>query len=649
MIATGFVIPNQVDKIDVIGNPLNAMSLKNKIGTLWQSHSPYLMAFGYGLIMFCLMVLKHNAFNTRVYDFARFSQAIWNTPANGFLFESIIYRSILGDHFSPIMALASPILHLFPNERILFLIQVVNVVVASLLLYLIFQDKRPKLAPWFLLAIFLNPALHEVTLFEFRRIVFALPFLALALYALSKHNRWLMLVGLLLALLAKEEIGFFVFMIGLYLIIFERDWKWGLALMILGASWVVIISVWIIPLIKKPDAQGVVYPQLYYFSYLGNSYDEIVQAVLANPLAAIRPLFQPTQLSAVFRILLPLGLVLPFLEPRWLLFILPYLFILLLSSDEDMIQIAKWYPATILIVFFGGISVGWPRIPKKWERWVMAGFVACALLGYFLYSPAPLGGRYDPELYRIDEHDRLATKILAAIPPEARVASQPAFIPHLTLRADLYHYPWSRIGLDNIDYFVFSRQSEPYPLNKEQMNAEITAMITNPTNVVVAEADEIYLLQPGGQPLAAFPVDRTAEDWLHLDRVEVAARADFELFQNITTSPIPVKRGQQLRVTLYWKALAETGLERSVSVRLVDPTAGLIDQRDSMPVGGTRPTSWWQADDTLRDVYYLTVPADAPLGTLNLDLVVYDTYTLEVVPFEGVGDILTLHPVFVEE
>ena len=99
-------------------------------------------------------------------------------------------------------------------------------------------------------------------------------------------------------------------------------------------------------------------------------------------------------------------------------------------------------------------------------------------------------------------------------------------------------------------------------------------MITNPTNVVVAEADE-NLLQAGGQPLAAFPVDRTAEDWLHLDRVEVAARADVELFQNITTSPIPVKRGQQLRVTLYWKALAETGLERSVSVRLVDPMAGL--------------------------------------------------------------------------
>ena len=50
-----------------------------------------------------------------------------------------------------------------------------------------------------------------------------------------------MLVGLLLALLAKEEIGFFVFMIGLYLVIFEQDRKWGLALMISGASWVILI------------------------------------------------------------------------------------------------------------------------------------------------------------------------------------------------------------------------------------------------------------------------------------------------------------------------------------------------------------------------------------------------------------------------
>lgn len=626
------------------------MALKDKIATFWLKRGAYVLALGYGLIMFSLMVLKHNAFNTRVYDFARFSQAIWNTPTHGFLFESMKYRSILGDHFSPIMALASPFLHLFSDERILFLIQVVNVVVAGLLLYKIFQDKRPELAPWFLLAFFLNPALHEVTLFEFRRIVFALPFLALALLALSRHNRWLMLVGLLFALLAKEEIGFFVFMIGLYLIIFERDWKWGLALMLLGFAWVVVISVWIIPIFNKPDAQGVVYPQLYYFSYLGNSYDEILQTVLADPLAVIRPLYQPTQLNALFRILLPLGLVLPFLEPRWLLFTLPYLLILLLSSDEDMIQIIKWYPSTMLIVLFASIAVGWTRIPKKWERRVMAGFIACALLGYFLYSPAPLGGRYEPELYRTDAQDRLATKILAAIPPEARVASQPEFIPHLTLRSDLYHYPWIKIGPDNIDYFVFGRQSEPYPLNKEQMNAEITTMISDPANVVVAEANEIYLLQPGGQQLTAFPVDRTAEEWLRLDRVEVATRVDDELFQNITTAPIPVKRGQQLRVTLYWQALAETGLERSVSVRLADPASGwLFDQHDSMPAGGSRPTSWWQAGEALRDVYYLTVPPDAPLGQLNLDLVLYDTYTLEVVPFEGAGDSLTLAPVSVVE
>ena len=160
------------------------MPLRNRLHQKWLAYGAYLMALAYVVVATALMAAKHNSFETRVYDFARFTQAIWNTLENGFLFETILYRSILGDHFSAIVALAAPLLRLVPDERLLFLIQALNVAVAGLLLYAMFRRLRPSLAPWFLLAFFLNPALHEVTLFEVRRIVFALPFLALALYAL---------------------------------------------------------------------------------------------------------------------------------------------------------------------------------------------------------------------------------------------------------------------------------------------------------------------------------------------------------------------------------------------------------------------------------------------------------------------------------
>lgn len=620
-------------------------TLRERLKILWFERGAYLLALIYLVVMFALLVSKHDAFNTRVYDFARFSQAIWNTLDGKFLFESIRYRSILGDHFSPIMALAAPFLLIWPDERVLFFIQALNVVVAGLLLYKIIHDKRPELAPWFLLVFFLNPALHEVTLFEVRRIVYALPFLALALYALSKHNRWLMLLGLFLALLAKEDIGFFVFMIGLYLLIFERDWKWGVGLIILGAGWLIIVSLWIIPLFN-PSTAGE-YPQLYYFSFLGNSLEEITQNLLADPLILLRRMFGQGQLTALWRILLPLGLILPFLEPRWVLFTVPYVIILLISSDEDMYQIVKWYPGPVLVVLFAAIAVGWDRIPRRWERWAMAGLLVMAVVGYFLYSPAPLGGRYEADLYEVTDHDRLATQVLDSVPPGARVAAQPLYVPHLTYLSDLYHFPWIKIGHENIDYFLLDRFTEPYPYNVREINDEISNMVADTSYVVVEEADGIYLFQNKGRQLPAYPVDLVAEGTIRLDRIEVALLEEGR-FQNTTASPITVKPGQRVRVTLYWEALAASEAERTVSVRIADENGWLYAQQDSMPVDGTRPTSWWEPGQTIRDVYYLNVPPDTPPGNHNLDLVLYDTYTHEIVPFENEGEILHLEPVVVE-
>lgn len=624
------------------------MTLREKLKYLWVERGAYVLALIFVVVMFALMVAKHNAFNTRVYDFARFSQAIWNTLDGKFLFESIKYRSILGDHFSPIMALAAPFLLIWPDERVLFLIQAVNVAVAGLLLYKIIRDKQPELAPWFLLVFLLNPALHEVTLFEVRRIVFALPFLALALYALSKHNRWLMLLGLVLALLAKENIGFFVFMIGLYLLIFERDWKWGVSLMVLGAGWLIVVSLWIIPPFNTLTAVGE-YPQFYYFNYLGNSVEEIAQNILADPLVLFRRMFGPEQLTALWRLMLPLALILPFLEPRWVLFTLPYIVILLLSSDEDMYQIVKWYPGTILVVFFAAIAVGWDRIPKRWERWVMGGLLTTTIIGYLLYSPAPLGGRYDPSLYRVSDHDRLAAQLLDTIPPDVSVAAQPSYVPHLTSLLDLYHFPWIKIGEENIDYFLLDRHTEPYPYNAHEINDEITNRVADPAYVVVGEADGIFLLHNRGEQLPSIPAGRLAEGTIRLDRFEVAIRGEEGLFENITEAPLIVKPGQRIRVTLYWEAVGNPKAERTVSVRIADDTGWLIAQHDSMPVGGTRPTSWWEEGQKIRDVYYLDIPPDTPPGKLTLDLVLYDSHTLEVVPFEGEGETLNLRPIVVEE
>ena len=114
-------------------------------------------------VWFALQVQQHNAFNSRIGDFARFSQAIWSVLDGQFLYTQIPGRSIMGDHFSPIMVIAAPFLWIWPDERALFLVQTINVTAAGLILYYAYRPERPILAPWLALAFFLNV---EAQIFE---------------------------------------------------------------------------------------------------------------------------------------------------------------------------------------------------------------------------------------------------------------------------------------------------------------------------------------------------------------------------------------------------------------------------------------------------------------------------------------------------
>ncbi|MCA9982258.1 MAG: DUF2079 domain-containing protein, partial [Anaerolineales bacterium] len=387
-----------------------------------------------------------------------------------------------------------------------------------------FPQRKTLLGLGFLLAFFLNPDVHTVTLFEFRRIVFGMPWLALAMFGLATGRRWLMLLGLLVALTAKESIGLYIVTIGLFLLVFERDWKWGLFLMALGAALTLLISVWVIPSFQTGQTSDGNYSQLYYYAYLGDSYGEIARNLLTRPFEIIGQMLQPAQLTAIARVLLPLGFALPFLGRGWryVLIVVPYLGLMFLSNDVDMRQLDKWYMATVLPVLFTAVAVGWQQIPEKWHGRVMLYWLSLTLLAFFLFSPAPGGREFEAHLYEIDDRDRLGEQFIQQIPPSARVASQLKYVVHLTDHADLYHYPWIDIGEENIDYFVLDRHSDPYPFDGPGINEKITNIVSDPRYIIEAEADGLYLIRQAGEQLPAYEVNLTAEDSIHLGRVEVA-------------------------------------------------------------------------------------------------------------------------------
>ena len=84
-----------------------------------------------------LAILRHRSFHSFGFDLALFDQVFWNT-VNGRPFESSIsladprLHSYLGDHFSPVYGLLSPIYAAYPHPETLIVIQSFFVTLAPL-------------------------------------------------------------------------------------------------------------------------------------------------------------------------------------------------------------------------------------------------------------------------------------------------------------------------------------------------------------------------------------------------------------------------------------------------------------------------------------------------------------------------------------
>lgn len=610
------------------------------------------MAVIFVAVFFWLTSRQYVTFDVRAPDLERFDQAIWNTLHGRFLYSTMKAGSLLGNHFSPFMALLSPLLLIWNDVRILMLAQTVGLAAAGLFLYRIVSEKDALIAPIFLLAFYLNPALHEVALLELRRITLAVPFLALAMYALAANRRRLMVVALVLALLCKEDVALIVMMVGLYLMVIARDWKWGGALALLGTAWLVATLLWVIPAfdttVAADESNLEAYRQIHYFAAWGDSFPQILSNILRRPFEAVTWMLDREGMAALFRVFLPLGVVLPFMAPAWLVMALPSLGFMLLSSEPTMHRLEDWYLAPVLPLLFAAVAVALTKESRRQRRVLVAVLLLTTIVAFRLYSYAPLGGRFNPVRYQITDHHRLAAEVVNAVPPDASVAAQSALVTHLAHRREIHMYPLIPDEAE-IDYYVVDRKLKSFPMTEIERAHAIDNLVADPSNVVVMEGDGIYLLQREGSHRPAFQVDQVADDSMLLNRVQVAVADHNDLYELDNAAPVTIRPGQTMRATLYWRALAQPKGERTVSVRIMSAEGQLLAQHDMLPSNGARPTSWWEPGWTFRDVYYLTLPQGTPPGPATLSILLYDTFTQEWIPFDTGEEVLPLVAVQIVE
>lgn len=93
--------------------------------------------------------------------------------------------------------------------------------------------------------------------------------------------------------------------------------------------------------------------------------------------------------------------------------------------------------------------------------------------------------------------------------------------------------------------------------------------------------------------------------------------------------------GDQLTVTLHWRAEQLMDTDYKVFVHVFDPKTGVrAAQDDAMPLRWTHPTTYWKSHDTVTDDIPLSLE-NAPAGTYSVLVGVYDPQTGERLPVMG--------------
>lgn len=114
--------------------------------------------------------------------------------------------------------------------------------------------------------------------------------------------------------------------------------------------------------------------------------------------------------------------------------------------------------------------------------------------------------------------------------------------------------------------------------------------------------------------------------------------------------PTEVEAGGSVRITLYWRALSTMETSYTVFVHLLDEEGELRGQRDSVPGGGSLPTTGWMSGEVISDRYHISIASDAPPGRYRLLVGMYEPTSGKRLPVydgagNGVGDSVPLEGV----
>jgi uncharacterized membrane protein len=554
----------------------------------------WLLILAFVLTFATLSLRRHAALATNGMDLGNVNQALWNTAHGDFLsFTNMApIRNRLALHVEPILLLFVPFYWIgLGGPKLLLIVQAVVVGLGALPLYWLARDALagvgysllptpysllPTLFP---LAYLLLPALEAAVMYDFHAVTLAPTFLLFAFYFMERKRPWLFALFAVLAMACKEDIGLTLAMLGLYIMLARRRWRWGGATALLGVAWFAI-AVFLIQPQFSPTGGNI---QAERYAWLGDTPLAMLGTLLHHPGMVWDHVWQQANLPGYLG-----GLLLPTaffsaLSPLAWLPALPSLAINLLSDNpftwrlEDFHYAAPMAPFVLIATVYGirWLATWVGRRSQSAGRYVLV--TACGLLlvvslGYhYTRGFSPLARPF--QAWPISAHDRRAEAIFGQVPPAAALFAQSNLNPHLSGRRVLYQDPALLSnpsvldGLPAPDYLLFDVSSL---VNQDDFQRYIASDLLNAGTFGPVAADDGFLLLKRGA--APEPLPHEFFDFVRSSPEDIAypLAADFGNNLRLRGFDLRFNRAEEVQPVLYFEALRPLDEDYFISLYLLD-------------------------------------------------------------------------------
>jgi len=385
--------------------------------------------------------------------------------------------NLLGDHFQPLVAVLAPLFRVFPSSATLLVAQALLVAVS---VFPVSQVAREKLGlgPSRAIAVAygFSWGLQQLAQFDFHEIAFAVPLLAFSLSALARGRTRAAVCWALPLVFVKEDQGFTVAAIGLYLVVAglyakgqprggsrtsqprgghpgatgidTRRVAAGQFLLVWGFAWSFL-------------AIGVIIPHFnpaHHYEYWSDGGILAPGGHLTVPGLARQLVHAwPAKLETIALLLLPVAFIA--LRSPLILIAVPSLLLRFMSTDSSFWGTYWHYNATLMPVIFIAAADALARMRAK-SRIRRIGPALMVAIAIPLAFQFPLSSLWQAQTYRISPHVAASEAAMARVPDGATVLTTLDLLAPLAARTDTFWF--GNKGNPETQYIVFDGLDSDY-------------------------------------------------------------------------------------------------------------------------------------------------------------------------------------------